>query len=46
MAPPHGTHLALPVPEELESIGPLLGLATSLVIFLYAARGSRGAARA
>jgi hypothetical protein len=42
IAPPHGTHLALPVPELLESSGPWLGVATSLLVFVYAARTRRG----
>jgi Glycosyltransferase family 87 len=40
IAPPHGTHLQIPVPERLEASGPWLALAASLCVLAYAARCS------
>jgi hypothetical protein len=41
VAPPHGLHWRLPVPEELESSGPWLAVAVSLLVFGYATRSNR-----
>jgi alpha-1,2-mannosyltransferase len=41
IAPPHGVHWDLPVPEVLESSGPGLALGASLLVFAYATISGR-----
>jgi alpha-1,2-mannosyltransferase len=41
IAPPHGLHWTLPVPEQLESSGPWLAIAVSLLVFAYPGRSGR-----
>jgi hypothetical protein len=41
VAPPHGLHWQLPVPEQFESSGPWLAVAVSLLVFGYATTSNR-----
>ena len=41
IAPPHGVHWDLPVPEALESSGPGLAIAASLLVVAYATTSAR-----
>jgi alpha-1,2-mannosyltransferase len=41
IAPPHGVHWDLPLPEVLESSGPWLALGASLLVFAYATTSGR-----